>query len=64
MTADFTSQTNRGASPNNSKNVFSAINAIMDKYGIHEEQVDDMSKHDPYGKPDMRDNESEKPNNN
>jgi len=59
--ADFTSNKS-GASPITAK-MFSTINAIMDKYGIDEEQVDDMSKADDpsYGKPDMRDNESEKP---
>ena len=39
-----------GVSPNNIGECF-PINAIMNKYGIHEEQVDDMSKHDPHGKP-------------
>ena len=59
--ADFTSNKS-GVSPITAK-MFSTINAIMDKYGIDEEQVDDMAHADDpsYGKPDMRDNESEKP---
>ena len=45
-----------GASPITAK-MFSTINAIMNKYGLDEEDVDTMSKaNDPsYGKPDMRD---------
>ena len=51
---DFTSNKS-GASPITA-GMFSTINAIMNKYGIDEEQVDDMSKADDpsYGKPDMR----------
>jgi len=53
--ADFKSNKS-GASPITAA-MFSTINAIMDKYGIDEEDVDDMSKADDpsYGKPDMRD---------
>jgi hypothetical protein len=52
--ADFTSNKS-GVSPITA-GMFSTINAIMNKYGIDEEQVDDMSKADDpsYGKPDMR----------
>ena len=51
---DFTSNKS-GASPITAA-MFSTINAIMDKYGLDEEDVDDMSKADDpsYGKPDMR----------
>tara|TARA_A200000113_G_scaffold196169_1_gene187079 strand:+ start:4644 stop:7169 length:2526 start_codon:yes stop_codon:yes gene_type:complete len=40
--------------------MFSTINAIMKKYDLDEEDIDDMSKADDpsYGKPDMRDNET------
>ena len=53
--ADFTSNKS-GASPITAA-MFSTINAIMDKYDIDEEDVDDMSKADDpsYGEPDMRD---------
>ena len=51
---DFTSNKS-GVSPITA-GMFSTINAIMNKYGIDEEQVDTMSKADDpsYGKPDMR----------
>jgi hypothetical protein len=56
--ADFTSNKS-GASPITAA-MFSTINAIMDKYGIDEEDVDDMSKADDpsYSKPGMREEET------
>jgi len=52
--ADFTSNKS-GASPITAA-MFSTINAIMKKYGLDEEEVDELSKADDpsYGKPDMR----------
>ena len=56
--ADFTSNKS-GVSPITA-GMFSTINAIMKKYDLDEEDIDDMSKADDpsYGKPDMRDNET------